>query len=104
MPSGARVGVKALAWPCLAQLGFLGLMVPNDGGAAVGPRYFVQLMPLLSMLAVLALRSRTRAFAMIFAVLAFVGLVFSVPAALQYYDTSLWMRPPHFPFKKWLAG
>jgi hypothetical protein len=64
----------------------------------------VQLMPWLSMLAVLSLRSRTRAFSMAFAALAFVNLLMTVPAALQYENYSYWTRPPHLPLKKWITG
>jgi len=104
VPNGARVGVRALAWPCLLQLAFLALIVPTDGGSGYGPRYMVQLMPWLSMLAVLSLRSRARPFSVAFAVLAFVSVLMAVPAALQSEDTSLWIRPPHLPLKKWIAG
>jgi len=104
VPNEARVGVRALAWTCLLQLAFLALIAPTDGGSGYGPRYMVQLMPWLSMLAVLSLRSRTRAFSMAFAALAFVNLLMTVPAALQYENHSYWTRPPHLPLKKWITG
>jgi hypothetical protein len=104
VPNEARVAVRALAWTCLLQLAFLALVAPTDGGSGYGPRYMAQLMPWLSMLAVLSLRSRTRAFSMAFAALAFVSLLMQVPSALQYEDHSYWTRPPHLPLKKWITG